>query len=397
MGKVYVVGTADTKGAELRYLVNLIAAQSVPVALIDVGTRSHKLSVDVAASTVAAMHPAGAAHVLQTADRGAAVTAMAQSFERYVASLDDIDGMIGVGGSGGSAIVSAGMHVLPVGVPKVLVSTLASGNVAPYVGTTDVTLMYSVTDIAGLNRVSRRVLANAAHAIVGMVKYSAPPNPDKPAIGLTMFGVTTPCVTRITEQLQSKYDCLVFHATGAGGQAMEKLADSGMLVGVIDATTTEICDHVVGGVLSAGPTRLDAIARSKVPYVGSAGALDMVNFWAKETVPEKFKSRLLYAHTAQVTLMRTTADECRAIGAFIATKLNACDGEVRFLIPEHGVSALDATDQPFHDPIANAALFDTLEARIERTKRRQLIRLPLHINDPRFADAMVEHFNAVLY
>src|SRR6185503_20149536 len=246
-----------------------------------------------------------------------------------------------------------------------------------------------VTDIAGLNSISRVVLANAAYAIVGMARTVVPEADAKPAIGLTMFGVTTPAVTRAVEQLRGDYDCLVFHATGTGGRAMEKLVDSSLLVGVIDVTTTEICDLLFGGVLSAGPDRLGAIARTGVPYVGSVGALDMVNFRGFDTVPEKFRRRNLYRHNPQVTLMRTTAEENRSMGAWIAERLNRCTGEVRFLIPEKGVSAIDAPGQPFHDPDADAALFEALEAGIEQNSRRRLIRLPLHINDLKFSAALV--------
>jgi uncharacterized protein (UPF0261 family) len=232
------------------------------------------------------------------------------------------------------------------------------------------------------------VLARAALAIVAMTR-AAPAADTRPALGLTMFGVTTPCVTRVAETLGGAYDCLVFHATGTGGRTLEKLADDGELAGVIDVTTTEVCDHLLGGVLSAGPDRLGAIARTRVPYVGSCGALDMVNFWAPDTVPERHRGRLFYRHNPNVTLMRTSPEECRGIAAWIAAKLNACDGPVRFLIPEAGISALDAAGGAFHDPAADAALFDTLEAELRQTDSRRLIRLPLHINDPAFADALV--------
>jgi uncharacterized protein (UPF0261 family) len=275
------------------------------------------------------------------------------------------------------------------------VSTLAAGDVRQFVGATDITMMYSVTDVAGLNRISRIVLGNAAHAMAGMAMHKLPEVKNRPAIGLTMFGVTTPCVTQIVSQLDTEFDCLVFHATGTGGQSMEKLADGGMLVGVIDVTTTEVCDHLVGGVLSAGPDRLGAIARSRIPYVGSVGALDMVNFWAMDTMPERFRGRKLYKHNPNVTLMRTTASECRAIGTWIAERLNACEGPVRFLIPEKGVSALDAPGQAFHDPEADDALFGALEKTLKQTAMRRLTRLPCHINDPAFSSAMVRSFRDI--
>jgi uncharacterized protein (UPF0261 family) len=256
-------------------------------------------------------------------------------------------------------------------------------------------MMYSVTDVQGLNRISQRVLANAAHAMGGMVRERAEFTSTKPAIGLTMFGVTTPCVQAMTALLEPDYDCLVFHATGTGGQSMEKLADSHLLAGVIDATTTEVADELMGGVFSAGPERFDAIARSRVPYVGSCGALDMVNFGAIDTVPERYRQRNLYKHNANVTLMRTSVDENVAMGRFIAAKLNRMDGPVRFFLPEGGVSMLDAQGLPFWDPAADAALFDTIEQDFQATENRRLIRSPLHVNDPSFARLLVEAFKQI--
>jgi uncharacterized protein (UPF0261 family) len=390
--RVYIVGTADTKGPELLYIKALVEGAGASALLVDVGIRAPDVPVDVTAASVAALHPRGADHVLAGSDRGAAVEAMGEAFSRFIVTRDDIAGVIGIGGGGGTSMITAGLRQLPVGVPKLMVSTLAAGDVKPFVGASDITMMYSVTDVSGLNRISRVVLGNAAHAIAGMATRSIPQAAVKPAIGLTMFGVTTPCVTQIMDRLRERYDCLVFHATGTGGQSMEKLVDSGMLVGVIDVTTTEVCDLLMGGVLSAGPDRLGAIERSGVPYVGSTGALDMVNFWAMETVPAQFRSRTLYKHNPQVTLMRTTPEECREIGQWIGHKLNACRGPVRFLIPEKGVSAIDAPGQPFYDPAADAALFAALENTMQQTAQRRFVRLPLHINDPEFADALVQHF-----
>jgi uncharacterized protein (UPF0261 family) len=393
--RVYVVGTADTKGHELNYVRSLIQASGVPTVLVDVGIRASTVPVDVHARTVAAFHPQGSDSVMRSPDRGSAVAAMGEAFARYVVSLGDVGGMLGLGGGGGTSIVTAGMRELAIGVPKVMVSTLAAGDVKAFVGTSDISMMYSVTDVAGLNRISRTVLGNAAHAIAGMASHPIAAADTKPALGLTMFGVTTACVTRAVEQLQTRYDCLVFHATGTGGQSMEKLADSGMLAGVIDVTTTEVCDLIVGGVMSAGPGRLDAIARTRIPYVGSVGALDMVNFYAIETVPSAFRDRNLYRHNPQVTLLRTSSDECREIGRWIANKLNACEGPLRFLLPEKGVSAIDAPGQPFYDPDADAALFEALEQNLRQTERRRLLRLPHHINDAQFADALVEQFREI--
>jgi uncharacterized protein (UPF0261 family) len=393
--RVYVVGTHDTKGEELAFLASLVAAQGLPVVRVDVGTRQAAPDVDVTAAKVAAFHPAGAKAVLGLDDRGSAVRAMAESFSRFIATREDLGAIVGIGGGGGTSIITAGMRVLPYGVPKLMVSTLASGDVSPYVDVSDIIFMPSVTDMAGLNGLSRVILHNAAQAIAGMARNLADRKQHKPAIGLTMFGVTTPCVTSIVERMRDDYDCIVFHATGIGGRTMEKLADSGLLSGVIDITTTEVCDLLLGGVLPATEDRFGAIARTRLPYVGSVGALDMVNFWAPETVPPELRGRNLYRHNPNVTLMRTNIDECRRIGEWIGNKLNACEGEVRILIPEHGVSALDREGGAFFDPEADAALFSALESTMRQTEKRRIIRLPLHINDPAFAEVTVTTFHDI--
>ena len=395
MSGVHVVGTADTKGEELAYLAERVAAAGATPIVVDVGTRRASVPVDVRARDVAAFAPQGPESVFGTDDRGTAIAAMGAAFAQFVRARDDIGAVVGIGGGGGTSIVTAGMRALPIGVPKLMVSTLASGDVGAYVDVSDIAMMYSVTDIAGLNRISRQVLANAAFAAAGMARAAVPYVDTRPAIGLTMFGVTTPCVTRAAELLREDFDGLVFHATGTGGRAMEKLVDSGLLVGVIDVTTTEVCDLLFDGVLPAGPDRFGAIARTGVPYVGSVGALDMVNFQAFDTVPQKYRDRLLYRHNPQVTLMRTNVEENRQMGAWIAERLNRGRGPVRILIPEKGVSALDAPGQPFHDPEADAALFDTLEAGLDRTETRRLQRLPYHVNDPEFSAALVEAFAAI--
>jgi uncharacterized protein (UPF0261 family) len=260
-------------------------------------------------------------------------------------------------------------------------------------------MMYSVTDVAGINRISEKVLANAAHALAGMLAFSRAPASaeaqSKPALGLTMFGLTTPCVQAVCQRLEGEYDCLVFHATGTGGQSLEKLADSGLLAAVLDLTTTEVADEIVGGVLSAGPSRMDVFARSAIPYVGSCGALDMVNFWARATVPERFRGRNLHVHNPNVTLMRTTPDEARRIGRFIVDKLNRMEGPVRFLIPEGGLSGLDRPGGPFWDPAADRALFDVLTSGFRAGTNRKLVRVASHINDPAFADAVVATFDEI--
>lgn len=395
MKRIYVVGTADTKGEELAFLADAIATTGVDVVRVDVGTRMPTTAVDIAAGVVASFHPDRAGAALAASDRGSAVAAMATAFTRFIAARHDIAGVIGIGGGGGTSIITAGMRGLPLGLPKVMVSTLASGDVAPFVDVSDIVMVPSVTDMAGLNRLSRVILHNAAQMIAGMARRPAPPAEGKPAIGLTMFGVTTPCVTAIAEQLREHHDCMIFHATGTGGRAMEKLVDSGLLQGIIDITTTEVCDLLLGGVLPATEDRFNAIARTHVPYVGSVGALDMVNFWARSTVPEKYRDRLLYQHNPNVTLMRTTAEECREIGAWIARKLNACDGPVRFLIPEKGVSALDIEGGAFFDPEADTALFATIEETVRQDDNRRIARLPCHINDPAFAAAAVQAFNDI--
>ena len=391
MAKAYVAGTCDTKGAELRYIKGLIEDAGIESWLVALGTGGGAAgAVDVPAAEVASHHPDGADAVLVGGDRGRAVTAMADAFAHFVRTRGDIGGMIGAGGSGNTALVATGMRALPLGVPKILVSTVASGDVAPYVGPNDIAMVYSVADVAGLNSITREVLGNAAHALAGMMRHNVPAvREDKPAIGLTMFGVTTDCVDQVRALLETDYDCLVFHATGTGGQSMEKLAENGFVQGCIDVTTTEVCDLLMGGVFSAGETRLDALASAGLPYVGSCGALDMVNFGARETIPEKYRERSIYIHNPQVSLMRTTPEENRAMGEWIGAKLNKFSGPVRFLLPEKGVSLIDAPDMPFHDPAANAALFEALEKTLIVTETRQLLRCPLHINDPEFAAALV--------
>ena len=393
----YIAGTFDTKGRELGFLRNCLEKLGLRTVTVDLATSGAPSPASVPPREVARHHPRGERAVF-TGDRGSAVAEMAVAFEHFVATRRDLGGLISAGGSGGTALATAAMRRLPIGIPKVMVSTVASGDVKPYVGPSDICMMYSVTDVSGINSVSERVLSNAAHALAGMITHagrSAATGAAKPAIGLTMFGVTTPCVQGVTKQLEERYDCLVFHATGTGGQSMEKLVESGLLAGVIDVTTTEIADEVGGGLLSAGPARLDAIARSRIPYVGSCGALDMINFWAMDTVPPQHRGRNLHRHNPNVTLMRTTAEECRRIGQFLVDKLNRLQGPVRFLIPQGGVSMLDAPGQPFWDPAADKALFDTLVGGFRSGTDRRLVVLPHNINDQAFIDALVDNFNQI--
>jgi uncharacterized protein (UPF0261 family)/ABC-type branched-subunit amino acid transport system ATPase component len=400
---VLVVGTLDTKGEELRFIRDIVAGSGLRTRLVDVSTSGKLTSCDVSAQEIALNHARGGIAVFGS-DRGASVAAMAEAFVNWLRRQVDIVGVISAGGSGGASLVAPAMRALPIGVPKLIVSSVASGDVAPYVGPADVTMMYSVTDVQGLNSISRQVLANGANALVGMVKArldargatARRPGTDLPSIGLTMFGVTTPAVQRIAAALRDDFECLVFHATGVGGRSMEKLVDSGLLAGVIDITTTEVCDLLMGGVFPATEDRFGAMIRTRLPYVGSVGALDMVNFGAPETIPERYRTRKLHIHNPQVTLMRTTAEENDRIGRWIGERLNAMDGPVRFFLPEGGVSALDAPGRPFWDPEADAALFRALDRTVRQTSNRQLIRLKPNINEPDFAAAVVATFRSLI-
>src|SRR5215510_4794229 len=399
--RAWVAATLDTKLEEAEYVCTLLEAAELAVTLVDLSTRSSATAPashssrgrqHILPTEVAKHHPVGERAVF-SADRGAAIAAMTDAFERFVKAQNGIGGLLGLGGSGGTALITRAMRALPIGLPKVMVSTMASGKVAGYVGASDITMIYSVTDVAGLNRISHRVLGNAAHALAGMMTHCLPQADHvRPAVGLTMFGVTTPCVQAITRLLAPRFDCLVFHATGTGGQSMEKLLEDHHLCGVLDITTTEVCDYLFGGVLACTEDRFGAVIRSRAPYVGSCGALDMVNFGGPDTVPQHYRGRLLYPHNPQITLMRTTVEENIRQALWIAEKLNQCEGEVRFLVPLGGISALDAPSQPFWDPATDAALFDALTANLRQTNRRQLIRLPYHINDPQFAHAAVDEF-----
>jgi uncharacterized protein (UPF0261 family)/ABC-type branched-subunit amino acid transport system ATPase component len=400
---VLVVGTLDTKGAELRFIRDIIAGSGLRTRLIDVSTSGKSSACDVSAQEIALNHGRGGSGVFG-ADRGASVTAMADAFARWLRRQGNIAGIISAGGSGGASLVAPGMRSLPIGVPKLIVSSVASGDVGPYVGPTDITMMYSVTDVQGLNSISRAVLANGANALAGMVKARLDDRTAKPrdagashpAIGITMFGVTTPAVQKIAADLRDEFECLVFHATGVGGRSMERLVDSGQLAGVIDLTTTEVCDLLMGGVFPATDDRFGAVIRGRVPYVGSVGALDMVNFGAPDTIPERYRQRKFHVHNPQVTLMRTTPEENERMGQWIGERLNQMDGPVRFFLPEGGVSALDAPGQPFWDADADAALFRALERTVRQTANRQLIRIRNNINDPEFAAAVVSAFRPLL-
>ena len=395
MATILLIGTLDTKGMEFAYVRDLILERGHQTIVIDAGVAAEPaFPPDITAEAVAEAGGTKLTYLREAQDRGAAISAMSAGAAKLTAELytaGKIDGILSLGGSGGTSIASTAMQALPVGFPKVMVSTLTSGDVSPFVGVKDLTMMYSVVDVAGLNRISRRVFANAVGAVCGMVEQPIPEAEDKPIIAATMFGVTTPCVTSVRQELEAHgYEVLVFHATGSGGRAMEGLIADGYVRAVADITTTEWCDELVGGVLGAGPTRLDAAAKAGIPQVVSCGALDMVNFWGIETVPAAFKDRNLYRHNDQVTLMRTTTAECAELGKIIAQKLNQATGPVTFFIPLKGVSMIDAPGQPFYSPEADAALFDALREGLDRDKVT-LIELDYHINDPLFAASMSAH------
>jgi uncharacterized protein (UPF0261 family) len=401
---VLVAGTLDTKGDELRFVRDLLQEGGIRTRLVDLSTSGKASAADVVPTEIALHHRFGASAVF-TGDRGDSVAGMGQAFEAWMRRQSGIAGIIAAGGSGGTAMAAPAMRSLPIGLPKIMISTVASGDVQRYIGASDILMMYSVTDVQGLNSISRQILANGAQAMLGMVKARAggaerirargSGQPQLSAIGLTMFGVTTPCVQQIAGLLKDEYECLVFHATGVGGQSMEKLIDSGLLDGVIDITTTEVCDLLMGGVMPATEDRFGAVIRARMPYVGSCGALDMVNFGPADTVPARYRDRTLYRHNPQVTLMRTTVEENDRIGRWIGERLNLMDAPVRFFLPQGGVSALDAPGGAFHDPVADAALFSALEGTVRQTAMRQIVRLPFHINDPQFSSAVVHTFRAV--
>ena len=399
MAAVVLLGTLDTKGVEYSYLRDRLLEHGVEVLVVDAGIYEPVgLRPDIGRDEVARAGGANVAELAAAGDRGAAVTAMAVGAEQIVRRLHaegKLAGLLALGGSGGSSIATRAMRSLPVGVPKLMVSTVASGDTRPYVGAVDVTMMYSVVDIAGVNRVSARIMANAAGAIAGMVEATVPELEAKPLVGATMFGVTTPCVTRARERLEELgYEVLVFHATGAGGQSLEALVRDGFLVGVLDATTTELADELVGGVLSAGPDRLEAAGAARVPQVVSLGALDMVNFGPRETVPPQFEGRNLYVHNPTITLMRTTPEECAELGRTIGRKLSAAAGSTVLFVPLQGVSMIALEGQVFFDADADAALFAGLRETLDESV--EVHEVETDINDPAFAVAMADRLHALI-
>jgi uncharacterized protein (UPF0261 family) len=391
MPSVFLLATLDTKGAEADFVRQLLVSYGVVVTLVDVGALGEPaVAADVTRKRVFELAGTSLSEVRRKADRGEAVTlaaAGAARVAREAHSNGELSGVLGLGGSAGTSIATAAMRALPLGVPKVMLSTLTSGTIRQFVGDKDICMLNAVADIAGLNRISRTVLSQAARAMAGLVTLPAPEwqAEDKPIVAATMFGVTTPCVERARSVLErAGYEVLVFHATGNGGQAMESLIREGMIAGVLDLTTTELADEHVGGFLSAGPERLTAAGAAGVPQVVSTGAVDMVNFYAPSSIPATFKDRVFYRHNPNVTLMRTTPDECRAIGADIAVKLSAARGPVAVLLPGRGVSAIDRDGQPFDDPAARRAVHDAIKAGLPP---EVVAELDLHINDAEFAEA----------
>jgi uncharacterized protein (UPF0261 family) len=389
---VLLIGTLDTKGTEIQFVRDRL--QEVGTIVIDAGVLGPPTFVpDVPRERVFAAAGTSVAAVRQAADRGRAIEAAARGVAALAQAIHaetPVQGVLGLGGSAGTTIATAAMRALPFGIPKLMVSTLASGQVKPYVGVRDICMMNSVVDISGLNRISRTVLANAAAAMLGMVRQGRvlpeARSQDKALVTATMFGVTTPCVEAARAIVeQQNFEVLVFHATGTGGQTMESFIKDGLISGVLDITTTELADELVGGELSAGPDRLTAAGLRGVPQVISLGALDMVNFGPRATVPEKFKDRRFYQHNPNITLMRTTPAENDLLGKQIAEKASAARGPTAVLVPLRGVSAIDRDGQPFWWPEADQALFQSLRNWISPHVR--LVELDLHINDPAFAAA----------
>ncbi|MCU4717965.1 Tm-1-like ATP-binding domain-containing protein [Halapricum hydrolyticum] len=391
---VVIVGTLDTKGEEVGFARDVLRSQGVDVHVIDTGVMGEpEIDPDTTASEVAEAAGTTLEHLRDDAERGEAMEAMGEGAAAIAQRMHDdgeLTGVLGLGGSGNTSIATTAMRALPVGVPKVMVSTMASGDTEPYVGAKDVMMLYSVADIEGLNQLSRKVIANAALAMVGMVENEPDVSvEDRPTIGVTMFGVTTPCVQTARAYLEERgYETIVFHATGTGGRAMEDLVRQGVIDGVLDVTTTEWADELVGGVLNAGPDRLDAAAETGTPQIVSTGALDMVNFGPRDSVPAEFEDRHFHIHNPQVTLMRTTPEENAELGEIIAEKLSAATGPTALYLPLSGVSMIDVEGEDFHDPEADAALFEALRENLAESV--ELIEMETDINDEEFARAMAE-------
>ena len=391
MATIAVLGTFDTKGEEHAFVAELIRARGHRALLIDVGSwEPQGVTPDFTRQQVAAFAGLDLAELLTRKDRGECVAAMSEAAPVFLAKLaaaHEIHGVISLGGGGGTAIATAAMRALPLGFPKLMVSTMAAGNTAPYLGTKDIVMMPSITDVAGLNRLSRMIFSRAAGAIWGMVEATVETDGSRPLVVASMFGNTTACVTEAKRILEKAgYEVLVFAATGTGGRSMEALIESGMVAGVLDLTTTELADELVGGVMSAGPDRMNAAAKARVPAVIAPGCLDMVNFGEPASVPGKFAGRNFYIHNPQVTLMRTTAEECAELGEIIAAKVNRYQAPAAIMIPTKSISVISAAGHPFHDPAADDALFSAIRERSEIPVEE----LNEEINSPAFAKACAE-------
>lgn len=400
MKTVAVLGTFDTKGKELKFIKECIEEHGLKTLCINTGVFEPVVEPDISSAEVAAAVGADINTIVEKRDRATATEVLAKGTEKLIPQLyaeGKFDGIISIGGSGGTSLATPAMRQLPLGVPKVMVSTMASGDVSPYVGTSDIVMIPSVVDAEGLNDISKVIFSNAANAVVGMVQNRKELESDgKPLLAATMFGVTTPCVKAAEDYLHEQgYDVLVFHATGTGGKCMEALIDQGFIKGVLDLTTTEWCDEVVGGVLNAGPGRLTAAGKNGIPQVVSVGALDMVNFGPMDTVPAQFKDRNLYKHNPTVTLMRTTADELKSIGHEIATRLTDATGKTTLMLPLKGVSMIDVEGQPFYDAEADKVLFDTLRTELEGSNV-EIVELDTDINDKEFAVAAAKKLISLL-
>ena len=400
MKTVAVLGTFDTKGKELKFIKECIEEHGLKTLCINTGVFEPVVEPDISSAEVAAVVGADINAIVEKRDRATATEVLAKGTEKLIPQLyaeGKFDGIISIGGSGGTSLATPAMRQLPLGVPKVMVSTMASGDVSPYVGTSDIVMIPSVVDAEGLNDISKVIFSNAANAVVGMVQNRKKLESDgKPLLAATMFGVTTPCVKAAEDYLHEQgYDVLVFHATGTGGKCMEALIDQGFIKGVLDLTTTEWCDEVVGGVLNAGPDRLTAAGKNGIPQVVSVGALDMVNFGPMDTVPAQFKDRNLYKHNPTVTLMRTTADELKSIGHEIATRLTDATGKTTLMLPLKGVSMIDVEGQPFYDAEADKVLFDTLRTELEGSNV-EIVELDTDINDKEFAVAAAKKLISLL-
>lgn len=399
MKTVAIVGTFDTKGRELQFIKECIEERGLATLCINTGVFDPVVKPDISSDQIASAVGEDMEAIVSRRDRATATDVLSRGAKVLIPQLyaqGKFDGIISIGGSGGTSLATPAMQALPLGVPKVMVSTMASGDTSPYVGTSDIVMMPSVVDVEGLNDVSKVIFSNAANAIAGMVENRKKiENDGKPLLAATMFGVTTPCIKAAKDYLEEQgYEVLVFHATGTGGRCMESLIDQGFIKGVLDLTTTEWCDQVVGGVLNAGPDRLTAAGRKGIPQVVSTGALDMVNFGPMDTVPSKFKDRNLYKHNPTVTLMRTTAEELHQIGHELAVRMNQAKGKTALMLPLKGVSAIDVEGGPFYDPEADQALFSTLKS--EAGANVEVIEMDTDINDPEFAVAAAKKLISML-